>query len=190
MNNSDPVAYRIEPLLYPQDYNVDDIPPALYLTSPGDDVRLHIKAKQLTDVVRKTLFSNPSSTSSKEKTGWSALIDGAVALASNVDLSSSASATAAASSSTTTDRSASDRDNGKPKATIFPLGGRSPRVDYSLQPYMIDNEYIRSVRGWRMERRLHFLLFVCGVPLLTPSPFFYPFLLQRGDGPQFLLSKC
>jgi hypothetical protein len=144
-DNSDPVAYRIEPLLYPQDYNVDDIPPALYLTSPGDDVRLHIKAKQLTDVVRKTLFSNPSSsTTSKEKTGWGALIDGAVALASNVDLtSSSASAAAAPSSSSTADRSASDRDNGKPKATVFPLGGRSPRVDYSLQPYMIDNEYIR-----------------------------------------------
>jgi hypothetical protein len=156
-DNSDPVAYRIEPLLYPQDYNVDDIPPALYLTSPGDDVRLHIKAKQLTDVVRKTLFSNPSSsTTSKEKTGWSALIDGAVALA-NVELPSAS----AASSSTTTDRSASDRDNGKPKATVFPLGGRSPRVDYSLQPYLIDNEYIRSVRKWSDNYTC------CGVRLLT-----------------------
>jgi hypothetical protein len=130
--NSDPVAYRIEPLLYPQDFNVDDIPPALYLTSPGDDVRLHIKAKQLSDVVRKTLFN---SSTAKEKSGWGALLDGAVALAVE-------STATPSSSSTEKSGGAVDRD-GRPKAPVFPLGGRSPRVDYSLQPYIIDNEYIR-----------------------------------------------
>jgi hypothetical protein len=116
---SDPVAYRIEPLLYPQDFDINAFPPALYLTSPGGDVRLHIKAKQLTDVVRKS-FYNP------KELGWGALIDGAVAA-----LAKAESATAN-----------SERD-GKTKAIVFPLGGRSPRVDFSLQPYIIDNEYIR-----------------------------------------------
>ena len=44
---SDPVAYRIEPLLLPEGVAVDEFPPPIFLTPDGKSVRLHVKAKQV-----------------------------------------------------------------------------------------------------------------------------------------------
>jgi hypothetical protein len=119
--SSDPVAYRIEPLLLGQDQTVD-APSAMYLTVPGEDVRLHVKAMQLGDVVRKTLFEPKRSGTTS---GWGTLAESlGRQLAENA--SSKSSSVEAGS-----------------KTLIFPLGGTSGRVDYCLQPGLIENEYIR-----------------------------------------------
>lgn len=120
---SDPVAYRIEPLLLPQATKEDDIPPSIYLTVPGESVRLHVKAKQLGDIVRKSLLK-PSGG------GWSSLVDGAINLAAE---------TTSAVINADSEASAAAPD------WIFPLGGTNQRVDLSLQPNLIDNEYVRYV---------------------------------------------
>ncbi len=53
---SDPVAYRLECLLLSPDLSESELPPPMYLTVPGRDVRLHVKAMQIGDVVRKSFF--------------------------------------------------------------------------------------------------------------------------------------
>ena len=123
---SDPVAYRIEPLLLPQNCDPDDLPPPVFLTPPGKDVRLHLKAKQLGDVVRKSLFEP------KKKSGW-ALLESAV-------------------SALGTEITATEGDDTKQatltqftSSTKFPLGGKSDRVDFSLQTDLINNDYISAV---------------------------------------------
>ena len=123
---SDPVAYRIEPLLLPQNCDPDDLPPPVFLTPPGKDVRLHLKAKQLGDVVRKSLFEP------KKKSGW-ALLESAV-------------------SALGTEITATEGDDTKratltqfTSSTKFPLGGKSDRVDFSLQTDLINNDYISAV---------------------------------------------
>lgn len=52
---SDPVAYRIEPVLVSPTEEDIEVPPPVYVTSPGQEVRLHLKAKQWTDDLRKSL---------------------------------------------------------------------------------------------------------------------------------------
>jgi DDHD domain len=121
---SDPVAYRIEPLLLRPGL---DIPPPAYLTVPGEEVRLHVKAKQLTDRVRKS-FLDPS-----QPTSWVSLVESAVSA-----LEPPSEARAAATSS-------------RNRGPQFPLGGGPDnlRVDYSLQPGLVESEYIRYVvLGW------------------------------------------
>ena len=44
---SDPVAYRIEPMLLEHGTNTNSLPEPMYLTRLGEDVRLHVKALQL-----------------------------------------------------------------------------------------------------------------------------------------------
>ena len=107
---SDPVAYRIEPLLLRPGL---DIPPPAYLTVPGEDVRLHVKAKQLTDLVRKSFLD------ASQPSHWVSLVETAV--------------------------SATKEE--PPRGPQFPLGGGPDnlRVDYSLQPGLVESEYIRCV---------------------------------------------
>jgi hypothetical protein len=116
---SDPVAYRIEPLLMSQDANESDVPQPMYLTVPGQDVRLHVKAMQIGDVVRKSLFDQR-----KSGGGWGSLLG---SLGSQ-----------AVDSSTATKRGVEGAGT-----VAIPLGGKSNRVDFCLQPYVIDSEYIR-----------------------------------------------
>jgi DDHD domain len=120
---SDPVAYRIEPLLLAQDTDVTTIPPPLYLTAPGKDVRLHLKAKQFGEAFSKTL--------TEHKSAWNAIFETAVSF---VTPESAKKETA---------------DGGQPQfkegPLRFPLGGKSERVDYSFQPGVIENEYISAV---------------------------------------------
>lgn len=121
---SDPVAYRIEPLLLPQDLDFDDLPPPAYLTVPGKDVRLHIKAKQVGDVIKKSLFD-------QKKSGWGSLLETAVSALGTNDASSEATGTK------------SEVGGSAKRPSAFPLGGKSSRVDFSLQTGVIDSEYIR-----------------------------------------------
>ena len=58
---SDPVAYRIEPLLLSQDANVEDLPPPIYLTRQGQDVRFHVKAQQIGQDIRKSFVDTETS---------------------------------------------------------------------------------------------------------------------------------
>lgn len=92
-----------------------DVPPPMYLTVPGQDVRLHVKAMQIGDVVRKSMFV--PKTKSGTGSGWGSLLESIGAGVVTV--------------------------SGKDKPVVFPLGGASSRVDFSFQPYVIDNEYIR-----------------------------------------------
>jgi len=107
---SDPVAYRIEPLLLTQ--GNEELPDPVYLTRIGENVRFHVKAMQLGDEIRKKWFSNVEKDSNER-------------------------------SIETTKGDASSNDKNKPLG--FLLGGRSNRLDYQLQPGVIDNEYITAV---------------------------------------------
>jgi hypothetical protein len=104
--------------------NESNVPPPMYLTVPGQDVRLHVKAMQFGDVVRKSFFD-------PKKGGWGSLLESAVsAVGSQSDLSS------------TGKRGEVD---GKTGVLAFPLGGKSSRVDFCLQPGVVESEYIRLV---------------------------------------------
>lgn len=129
---SDPVAYRIEPLLMCQD--ASDVPPPMYLTVPGQDVRLHVKAMKLGDVVRKSFFDQ------KNGGGWGSLLESAVSAVGNQ-----------------ADASAANKRDGDLPPLTFLLGGASRRVDFCLQPGVIDSEYIRYDlhRQKRICRSLH-----------------------------------
>jgi hypothetical protein len=101
-----------------------DLPPPAYLTVPGKDVRLHVKALQMGDVIKKSLFDTKKKASSAAN-AWGALLESAVTvLAENADAKSG--------------EKGSEMER-------FPLGGKSPRVDFALQPLIIDNEYISAV---------------------------------------------
>jgi DDHD domain len=122
---SDPVAYRIEPLLLAQDTDFSTIPPPLYLTAPGKDVRLHLKAKQFGEAFSKTL--------TEQKSAWNALFETAVSFVTPESAKKDASSA---------DQSGLQFKQGPLR---FPLGGKSERVDYSFQPGVIENEYISAV---------------------------------------------
>lgn len=51
---SDPVAYRIEPLLLSPDTPFANLPPPCFLVPDGGAVRLHVKAKEISDNLYKT----------------------------------------------------------------------------------------------------------------------------------------
>jgi len=125
---SDPVAYRIEPLLLPQNFDRNELPPPLFLTPPGKDVRLHLKAKQLGDVVRKSIFDQK-----KGASGWALLGSAVTAL--------STESTAAEGNADESNRATTAMQ----PITKFPLGGLSDRVDFSLQTEIIKNDYVNAV---------------------------------------------
>jgi len=116
---SDPVAYRIEPLLLPQDIPADKVPPPVYLTAPGKDLRLHVKAKQFGDEIRKSFMV--------QKNTWNSLVQSVV----NV---------VAAEPDSSKNNIGSDPHGLKAGPLEFPLGGTSTRVDFTFQPGVVDNE--------------------------------------------------
>ena len=113
---SDPVAYRIEPLLLPRDLQKDDIPNQAVLATGNKGVRLHIKAKQL----------------QRSFDSWL----GGKKTASERDLNKTNSNEATRRSSVNL-RVEKDLD--------FPLGGQNKRVDFELQVGLIDNEYFSAL---------------------------------------------
>ena len=121
---SDPVAYRIEPLLLPEGVPPNEFPPPAFLSPDGKTIRLHTKARQ----VGNELFRQFGSLSS--------LIGKSVE--------------SAAESAAEADRASRERGDGGPTAgggaqrqnlsglvrdrdVSFRLGGPSGRVDYQLQ---------------------------------------------------------
>jgi DDHD domain len=129
---SDPVAYRIEPLLMDPmliesksgETGAGDssLPPPAYVTGPGQDLRFHVKAKLLGDEIRKNI--------NVQKNVWSSFLESAVSALQTPQEQTPL---------TTTNKSVTQHP------LVFPLGGRSSRVDYSLQPGVIDNEYLSAI---------------------------------------------
>jgi hypothetical protein len=136
--SSDPVAYRIEPLLLPEGVSTDELPPPLFLTQDGKSVRLHVKARQ----VGNELFRNLGSISN--------LFD------KSIETAAAAAAMADAEASRKLDspeREKADAKTQRPifegcikgREMIFKLGGKTDRVDFQIQPGVIDNEYLSAV---------------------------------------------
>jgi hypothetical protein len=117
---SDPIAYRIEPLLLTPALNPDDLPPPVYLTIPGKDVRLHLKARQIGEEIRKSMHL--------QKNTWNVLLS---------------TATSALTSFSAETGHGHDNKVLSPDQLVFPLGGKSSRVDFVLQTGVVDNEYLR-----------------------------------------------
>mmetsp|Transcript_31852 Transcript_31852/g.46433 ORF Transcript_31852/g.46433 Transcript_31852/m.46433 type:complete len:674 (-) Transcript_31852:279-2300(-) len=119
---SDPVAYRIEPLLLPQDTADNSIPDPAFLLLDGKGVRLHLKARQLGDNMRKTV------------TGLFRQVGEAVPLSTSIKEDTSSS------------KKPFYRQSAIPLESLkFALGGTVDRVDYQLQTGVIDNEYLSAV---------------------------------------------
>jgi hypothetical protein len=130
---SDPVAYRIEPLLLAQGTQQEDLPAPLYVTREGEDVRMHVKAKQFGNQIRKSILDNKSAISSF----MSVMTDQAQTLLQQMD-----------------ERTKAESDEGKKQKgqgedadlpLRFPLAGQRGRLDYQLQPNVIDSEYVSAV---------------------------------------------
>jgi DDHD domain len=128
---SDPVAYRLEPILLAQDSK--DIPESQYLTRMGEDVRLHVKAMQLGNVISQSLAMK------KQKSSLSVLMSTFTEHASSV-LHHIDEANAKNEAQNKSADSTVDNANLR-----FPLAGRAGRLDYQLQPRVIDSEYISAV---------------------------------------------
>lgn len=117
---SDPVAYRIEPLLFPQNTDESEIPHPSFL-APDGGLRLHVKAKELGDSLRKgfsDFFRAPISKLPK-KSIVAEYLEGSEETQKN--------------------------KKHKQASNKFPLGGKSDRIDYQLQTRIVDNEYLSAL---------------------------------------------
>ena len=117
---SDPVAYRIEPLFLAQ--GTEKLPDPLYLTRLGEGVRLHIRAMQLGDEIKKksrSWFSSVSKPSSQGKLSTAEVL-------TLENGSKEYSNTTSNPTNNSTSTSSDDND----KLLTFPLGGKSSRLDY------------------------------------------------------------
>merc|ERR1719223_1586480 len=115
---SDPVAYRIEPLLAPPEVSESHMPAPSFLVPGGKGVRLHVKAKEVGNAVMTSLAGMFHKSSS--------------------DLSTAQSY-----------ESFEEATQIRKHAINFqyPLGGDSQggRVDFQLQPALVDNEYLSAI---------------------------------------------
>jgi hypothetical protein len=121
---SDPVAYRIEPLLLSQ--GTEELPDPVYLTRLGEGVRFHVKAMQLGDEIKKKMSWSLFSNASKEKASSTGKTP-----ASDVPMLDNGSNEQPEKnngvSKSAKDKASSDNED---KPLRFPLGGRSNRLDY------------------------------------------------------------
>eukprot|EP00980_Cylindrotheca_fusiformis_P007714 scaffold1637_cov108-Cylindrotheca_fusiformis.AAC.3 len=123
---SDPVAYRIEPLLLAP--GTEDLPSPMYLTCQGQGVRFHIKARQLSGNLLKSMEGTKKSVNSFV----SGLKVQAASMLQQLDERH--------------DEAEETKDEENDSAPLkFPLGGKSDRVDFQLQPNLIDSEYLSAV---------------------------------------------
>ena len=123
-SQSDPVAYRIEPLLLPPDMNINDIPAPVHLTVQGQGVRLHVKAQQIGDEIAKAMEGKAASITNL-------FAQAATALGKSLEGESSST------------RQLKLAHSSGP--AVFLLGGKSQRVDYQLQKGVVDNEYLSAI---------------------------------------------
>ncbi len=136
-SHSDPVAYRIEPLLLPEGVGKHEFPPPLFLSPDGKSVRLHVKARQ----VGSQLFNQFGLSYMFDKS-----VENAAAAAAAADAEAARKKTCAGSEKK--DPLPEKRNFSgciKGRECSFRLGGRSTRVDFQIQPGVIDNEYISAV---------------------------------------------
>ncbi len=126
------MSYRIEPLLLPEGVANDELPPPLFLSPDGKTIRLHVKARQV--------FNNFGSLSE--------------IFNKSVETAAAAAAAADKEAALKMDNLDSSRQQAtkkvyegciKGKEVSFNLGGRSSRVDFQIQPGVIDNEYLSAV---------------------------------------------
>jgi len=129
---SDPVSYRIEPLLLPEGVANDELPPPLFLSPDGKTIRLHVKARQvfnnfgsLSEIFNKSVETAAAAAAAADKEAASKM--------ENFD----------SSRQQVTKKSFEGCIKGK--EVSFNLGGRSSRVDFQIQPGVIDNEYLSAV---------------------------------------------
>mmetsp|Transcript_19519 Transcript_19519/g.28934 ORF Transcript_19519/g.28934 Transcript_19519/m.28934 type:complete len:680 (-) Transcript_19519:102-2141(-) len=127
---SDPVAYRIEPLLLAREQA--KTPPPPYVTKKGQKLRLHLQVQQIGDGFVRSLGDKGRSV----KGFFSAITEQAVTALKNIGDSNSDDDTI---------RSKHSADTLKPGPLRFALGGKSRRVDFCLQPGVIENEYLSAV---------------------------------------------
>mmetsp|Transcript_30020 Transcript_30020/g.49586 ORF Transcript_30020/g.49586 Transcript_30020/m.49586 type:complete len:669 (-) Transcript_30020:281-2287(-) len=125
---SDPVAYRIEPLLLAQELADTKMHPPQYLTPKGQKVRLHLQAKQLGDDFVKSFQEKSSSV----KGFFTAITEQATAALQTLGDGEEASKRQRVA-------------NLKQGPLNFALGGTSNRIDFCLQPGVIENEYFAAV---------------------------------------------
>ncbi len=116
---NDPVAYRIEPLLLPSDFPNTNVPAPCFLAPGGKGVRLHVKAKELSDNIVKSVTGMLNFTLEK--------IPDMIG------------------PSTSNDSKSSSKGKTKGQKWKFALGGNSDKVDYSLQPGVVENEYLAAI---------------------------------------------
>ena len=136
---SDPVAYRIEPLLLAQGTAQHELPPPLYLTREGESVRLHVKAKQLGDQIRKSILEKKSTFTSF----MSVVTDQAQTLLHQMDDRNNQAQGVDQQKRATASKEGDEDEKEEPLR--FPLAGRTGRLDYQLQPNVIDSEYVSAV---------------------------------------------
>ncbi|KAL7553448.1 hypothetical protein ACHAWF_016730, partial [Thalassiosira exigua] len=134
---SDPVAYRIEPMLLPEGVQNHEFPPPIFLSPDGKTLRLHVKARQVGDQLFQGLGS------------LSRIFDKSVENAAAAQAASDAEASRKRSMSGSGGKESSERPKFsgciKGRECSFRLGGKSPRVDFQIQPGVIDNEYLSAV---------------------------------------------
>lgn len=113
---SDPVAYKIEPLLLPLD-DQDAVPPPCYLVPEGEGVRLHVTVKETLNFRKAAGVARSFLNIIPDKIG----------------------------TPFESDASSKPKKKNKDLKWKFALGGESDRVDYQLQPGVTDNEYIAAI---------------------------------------------
>lgn len=133
---SDPVAYRIEPLLLPTDFDESNLPKPAFVKLDGERVRFHVQAKELGDTLVKT-FTN--------------LFD-RIPSQRSVDVPEIG----------TEEGGKRKKTKSSPPTYNFALGGKSARVDLQLQTGVIDNEYVSAVLAhstyWTNDDFLNFFI--------------------------------
>ena len=115
---SDPVAYRIEPLLVPDEIaDSHHMPAPSFLSPGGKGVRLHVKAKEVMTTFA-SIFNKSSSDLSKSKSNGDSFEEDTL-----------------------------KRIQKSSKNCTYALGGKSHggRVDFQLQPGLVDNEYLSAI---------------------------------------------
>lgn len=141
---SDPVAYRIEPVLLPADLDDTQLPKPCFLKLDGQRARLNVQAKELGDTFAKTV----ESFTGMFQTNIGNIFE-------NIP---SQRATDSTNSETTLKR----KKTKGPAVYNFALGGVSDRVDFQLQTSVIDNEYISAVSAhstyWTNNDLLNFVI--------------------------------
>mmetsp|Transcript_11746 Transcript_11746/g.16857 ORF Transcript_11746/g.16857 Transcript_11746/m.16857 type:complete len:691 (+) Transcript_11746:158-2230(+) len=139
---SDPVAYRIEPLLLPEHVPNNDIPPPMFLSPDGKSLRLHVKARQVGDQLFRQIgsISNLFEATAQNAAAAAAQAD-AEAARRMAQMEAEKKNDSVPSSPLRPNFGGCIRD----REVAFRLGGRSSRVDFQIQPGVIDNEYLSAV---------------------------------------------